>query len=59
MKKITHERYIRYYDINHDRFYWLDNITQQTTWNVTKWLQKQEIPMPLEDKMLHESQLKN
>jgi hypothetical protein len=55
-RKKANEKYTRFYDANLNKFYWLDKSTQQTTWNVTPWLERQEINMPPEDQMLFSSQ---
>lgn len=55
-RKIANQKYTRFYDANLNKFYWLDKTTQQTTWNVTPWLERQEIEMPPEDQMLYNSQ---
>jgi hypothetical protein len=55
-RKIANTRYTRFYDSNLNKFYWLDLKTQQTTWNVSPWLERQEINMPPEDQMLYSSQ---
>lgn len=57
-RKLANQKYTRFYDSNVNKFYWLDNKTQLTTWNVSPWLEKQEINMPPEDQMLYQSQLK-
>ena len=55
VRKIIYQKYTRFYDSQANKFYWLDNVTQKTTWKVSKFLMKQEIPMPLEDQMLYAS----
>ena len=57
-RRVANTRYTRFYDANLNKFYWLDQKTQQTTWNVTPWLERQEINMPPEDQMLYDSQTK-
>jgi len=57
-RRVANTRYTRFYDANLNKFYWLDQKTQQTTWNVTPWLERQEINMPPEDQMLFDSQTK-
>jgi hypothetical protein len=55
-RKLANQKYTRFYDANLNKFYWLDKTTQETTWNVTPWLQNLEIDMPPEDQMLFKSQ---
>lgn len=57
-KKIANDKYVRYFDVETTRFYWLDKTTQKTTYNASKWLQRQNINMPSEDKLLLQSQLR-
>lgn len=57
-RKKAHSIFTRFYDSNLDKFYWMINSTKQTFWNSSKWLIKQDIPMPPEDQMLYKSQLK-
>jgi FK506-binding protein 1 len=52
------EQYTRYFDFNVGKFYWIKHIDETTFWKATPWLEKQEVPMPLEDQMLHQSWLK-
>jgi len=58
VRKLAYARYSRFYDANVNKFYWFDKKTQKTTWKVSKWLIKQEIPLPPEDEMLYKSNLK-
>lgn len=55
-RKKANEKYTRFYDAKQNKFYWLDKVTNETTWNVTPWLARQEINMPPEDQMLFDSQ---
>jgi LPS O-antigen subunit length determinant protein (WzzB/FepE family) len=57
-RKKAHKKYTRYYDSNLNKFYWLDNVTQKTSWKASKWLLRQEIPMIKEDVDLFNSQLR-
>jgi hypothetical protein len=57
-RKFANEAYRRYFDLDTNRFYWLDQRTQMTTYNASKWLIKQNITMPIEDQLLLQSQLK-
>jgi hypothetical protein len=50
------EKYSRFYDAKGDRFYWMNNETKETSWSVSTWLRKMEIPLLPEDQMLYESQ---
>lgn len=54
-KKRAAQKYTRFYDSNLNRFYWMVNETQKTTWKASAWLIKQEIPLPPEDEMLYKS----
>lgn len=58
VRKILYARYSRFYDSNVNKFYWLDKKTQKTTWKVSKWIIKQEVPLPPEDVMLYKSNQK-
>ena len=49
------EMYTRYFDFNVGKFYWIKHDDETTFWKATPWLEKQEVPMPLEDQMLHQS----
>jgi hypothetical protein len=57
-RKKCHAAYTRFFDANVNKFYWLVQKTQKTTWKATAWLIKQECPMPVEDQMLYASYLK-
>lgn len=57
-RKVAWKRYGRFYDVKTNKFYWVDNETGKSTYVVSSWLNKQQIPMPNEDIMLHSSQLK-
>ena len=52
------QAYTRFYDADVNKFYYLNNKTQQTFWKASKWLIKQDLPMPPEDNMLYKSYLK-
>lgn len=54
-RKVAHQKYTRFYDSNVNKFYWMVNATQQTSWKASPWLMRQEIPMPPEDQMLYNS----
>jgi hypothetical protein len=56
VRSMAMEKYSRFYDAKSDRFYWMNNDTKETSWSVSKWLQRMEIPLLPEDKMLYESQ---
>lgn len=58
VRKVAVTRYSRFYDAKTNRFYYMDNKTQKTTWNVSKWLVKQNLPLPPEDQMLYDSTMK-
>ncbi len=57
-QKKASERYVRYFDNETGRFYWFDKITQKTTYNASPWLQRMNVAMPMEDKLLHQSYLR-
>lgn len=57
-RKVAHEQYTRFYDSKVNKFYWMKNSTGKTTWKVSNWLARQEVPMPPEDTMLYDSQQK-
>lgn len=57
-RKKVYAKYTRFYDSNVNRFYWMDNTTGQTMWKVSKWLVKQEVPLPPEDKQLFDAMAK-
>jgi hypothetical protein len=57
-RRLAHSRFSRYYEPASDRFYWIDNSSQVTTWKVSSWMVRQNIPMPIEDNLLHKSYLK-
>lgn len=46
------EVYSRYYDAKEKAFYWMDHRTGQTTWEVSRWLMNQKIPLSAEDEDL-------
>lgn len=51
-------KYTRYYDAKTGKFYWYDKTTDKTSYNVSNWLVRQNIPLPAEDQLLYDSQLK-
>ena len=54
-RRVKHKadsKWTRFFDAKLNRFYWMENDTQRTFWNATKWLVKQEIKMPPEDEQL-------
>lgn len=53
VRKVAHTRYTRFYDSNLNRFYWMNNETEVTSWKASPWLVKQDIPMPPEDNQLY------
>jgi hypothetical protein len=55
VRRLVHAKYTRFYDSNLNRFYWMENATQKTTWKVSVWLMKQNVPMPPEDEMIYKS----
>ena len=52
MKRLAAQRYHRYYDAEQMAFYWLDTRTGVTTWDVSRWLINQQIPLSVEDEAL-------
>lgn len=58
VRKLIHRKYTRFYDSNLNRFYWMENSTKRTFWKASKWLTKQEIPLPPEDDMILKAQQK-
>ncbi len=54
-RRLVHAKYTRFFDANLNRFYWMTNATQKTTWKVSNWLVKQEVPLPPEDEMIYKS----
>ena len=58
VRRASHQRFTRFYDSTLNRFYWMDNSTEKTTWKASPWLMKQDIPMPPEDVQLHEAMIK-
>jgi hypothetical protein len=57
-RKAATAKYTRFYDAKVDKFYYMLNATQKTFWKASPWLKRMNIPMPPEDQMLYESQLK-
>ena len=57
-KKLVVQKYSRYFDLETARYYWIDHSTNKTYWVVSKWLLRQNIPLPREDQQLLESHLK-
>lgn len=57
-RKVAHERYVRYFDANMSKFYWINKQTNLTFWKASAWLTRQTIPMPYEDEMLYNQYLK-
>jgi hypothetical protein len=55
VRRLVHSRYTRFYDSNLNRFYWMENSTKKTTWKVSEWMVKQQVPLPPEDEMLYKS----
>ena len=53
IRKVAHSRFTRFYDSTLNRFYWMDNETDVTSWKASPWLVKQDIPMPPEDNQLY------
>ena len=53
MRHVAHQRFTRFYDFNLNRFYWMDNKAEKTSWKASPWLLRQEIPMPPEDVQLY------
>lgn len=54
----AHLKYTRFFDANEERFYWMVNTNKETFWDASKWLIRQECPMPPEDSMLYKSYLR-
>lgn len=57
-RRLANLKYTRYYDGESNRFYWMENVTKKTSYTASKWLQRQNIAMPSEDKLLLQSQLR-
>jgi FK506-binding protein 1 len=55
MRREVHENFIRYYDSNLNKFYWLNKRTDTTTWKGSSWMIKMDVPLPPEDKMLYDA----
>ena len=50
--------YTRFYDSKVNKYYWLNGKTNVTTWKASRWLIRQNVPMPPEDVMLYEATMK-
>lgn len=57
-RKLANQKYTRFYDAETSSFYWVENATNKTTYKASNWLQRQNIAMPSEDKLLLQSQLR-
>lgn len=57
-RKVAALKYTRFYDAKTDKFYFMLNSSKKTFWKASPWLKRMNIPMPPEDQMLFESQLK-
>lgn len=57
-RKMAHESYTRFFDANVNKFYWINKATNLTFWKASRWLLRQEIPMPAEDLMLYNQYIK-
>lgn len=57
-RKLANQKYTRYFDVDRNSFYWVNNFTQQTSYAASQWLQRQNIDMPTEDSLLLQSQLR-
>ena len=55
---LTPSIYTRFYDSKVNKYYWLNGKTNATTWKASKWLIRQNVPMPPEDVMLYEATMK-
>ena len=54
-RHVAHSKYTRFFDFNLNRFYWMENKTEKTSWKASLWLVRQEIEMPPEDQQLHKA----
>lgn len=45
--------YSRFYDAGEDNFYWRNNRTGETSWEVSRWLVQLHIPLSPEDEVLY------
>lgn len=52
VKHLAALAFSRFYDMNEDAFYWSDHKSGETTWQPTRWLRRQEIPLSAEDQVL-------
>lgn len=57
-RKVAHEKYARYFDANMSKFYWTNKQSGLTFWKASRWLTRQQIPMPYEDQMMYNQYLK-
>ena len=57
-RKLAHVKFTRYFDAKQLKFYWVNNHTQEARWQATQWLLRQEVPMPAEDSLLYQSQMR-
>lgn len=57
-RKIANARYVRYFDSETGRYYWYDQRTKKTTYNASRWLQRMNVDMPTEDKLLQQSHMR-
>ena len=57
-RHVAHTKYTRFFDFNLNRFYWMENQTEKTSWKASLWLVRQEIPMPPEDMQLYTAKQK-
>lgn len=55
MRKLAQTRFSKYYDSKLDKFYYYHHITDETTWNASSWLIKQNLPLSPEDQALYDS----
>jgi len=53
-KHKANAKWTRFFDAKLNKFYWMTNDDGKTFWNATRWLVKQEIDMPPEDRQLFE-----
>lgn len=57
-RHLANKKYTRYFDADRNAFYWVNNKTNETTYDASNWLKSQNIDMPTEDKLLLQSQLR-
>lgn len=55
VKRVATEYYSRFFDPKSSKFYWLDKATETTSYTVSSWLARQEIPLPPEDQLIYEA----